>query len=77
MNFYAIFSLLLLLCVAFMGLDIGPMREHELNAQRGNLYDETKGLPPERMPIYPKPKRVRSLVYSYLLPCWYLRPCIL
>lgn len=46
MNFYAIFSLLLLLCVAFMGLDIGPMREHELNAQRGNLYDETKGLPP-------------------------------
>ncbi|MCH1931694.1 Na+/H+ antiporter NhaC family protein [Shewanella sp. A25] len=46
MNFYAIFSLLLLLCVAFMGLDIGPMREHELNAQRGNLYDENKGLPP-------------------------------
>lgn len=46
MNFYAIFSLLLLLCVAFMGLDIGPMRTHELNAQRGNLYDESKGLPP-------------------------------
>lgn len=46
MNFYAIFSLLLLLCVAFMGLDVGPMREHELNAMRGNLYDETKGLPP-------------------------------
>ncbi len=46
MNFYAIFSLLLLLCVAFMGLDVGPMREHELNAQRGNLYDESKGLPP-------------------------------
>lgn len=46
MNFYAIFSLLLILCVAFMGLDIGPMRQHELNALRGNLYDETKGLPP-------------------------------
>ena len=26
MNFYAIFALLLLLCVALMGLDIGPMR---------------------------------------------------
>ncbi|MCL1051052.1 Na+/H+ antiporter NhaC family protein [Shewanella abyssi] len=46
MNFYAIFALLLLLCVALMGLDIGPMRQHELNAQKGNLYDESKGLPP-------------------------------
>ncbi|WP_394388220.1 Na+/H+ antiporter NhaC family protein [Shewanella woodyi] len=46
MNFYAVFALLLLLCVAFMGLDIGPMRQHELNAQKGNLYDESKGLPP-------------------------------
>ncbi|WP_299787788.1 Na+/H+ antiporter NhaC family protein [uncultured Shewanella sp.] len=46
MNFYAIFALLLLLCVAFMGLDIGPMRQHEFNAQKGNLYDEAKGLPP-------------------------------
>ncbi|GIU13295.1 Na+/H+ antiporter NhaC family protein [Shewanella sp. MBTL60-007] len=46
MNFYAIFALLLLLCVALMGLDIGPMRQHELNAQKGDLYDESKGLPP-------------------------------
>ncbi len=46
MNFYAIFALLLLLCVALMGLDIGPMRQHELDAQKGNLYDESKGLPP-------------------------------
>ncbi|WP_028763519.1 Na+/H+ antiporter NhaC family protein [Shewanella colwelliana] len=46
MNFYAIFALLLLLCVAFMGLDVGPMRQHELNAQKGILYDESKGLPP-------------------------------
>ena len=46
MNFYAIFALLLLLCVTFMGLDIGPMREHELKAQKGILYDESKGLPP-------------------------------
>ncbi|MEC4726892.1 Na+/H+ antiporter NhaC family protein [Shewanella sp. D64] len=46
MNFYAIFALLLLFCVAFMGLDIGPMRQQELNAQKGHLYDESKGLPP-------------------------------
>ncbi|QFU23650.1 Na+/H+ antiporter NhaC family protein [Shewanella eurypsychrophilus] len=46
MNFYAIFALLLLLCVACMDLNVGPMRQHELNAQKGNLYDESKGLPP-------------------------------
>lgn len=46
MNFYAIFALLLLLCVAFMGLDVGPMKAHEQNAMRGNLYDEAKGTPP-------------------------------
>ncbi|WP_076540373.1 Na+/H+ antiporter NhaC family protein [Shewanella sp. UCD-KL21] len=46
MNFYAIFALLLLVCVALFGLDIGPMRQHERNAQKGELFDETKGLPP-------------------------------
>ncbi|WP_394128761.1 Na+/H+ antiporter NhaC family protein [Shewanella maritima] len=46
MNFYAVFALLLLLCVAFFTLDVGPMRQHELNAQRGELFDESKGQPP-------------------------------
>ncbi len=46
MNFYAIFALLLLLCVSFMGLDVGPMRRHEASAKKGNLYDASKGLPP-------------------------------
>ncbi|WP_371833620.1 Na+/H+ antiporter NhaC family protein [Shewanella sp. H8] len=46
MNFYAVFSLLLLLFVAAFGLDVGPMRQHELNALRGNLFDESKGQPP-------------------------------
>ncbi|WP_261924348.1 Na+/H+ antiporter NhaC family protein [Shewanella sp. NFH-SH190041] len=46
MNFYAIFALLLLICVALFGLDVGSMRTHELNAQRGELWDESKGNPP-------------------------------
>ncbi|CAM4395400.1 Na+/H+ antiporter NhaC family protein [Shewanella livingstonensis] len=46
MNFYAVFSLLLLVCVATFSLDVGPMRRHELNALRGDLYDESKGQPP-------------------------------
>ncbi|QDF67740.1 Na+/H+ antiporter NhaC family protein [Shewanella sp. SNU WT4] len=46
MNFYAIFALLLLICVAMFGLDIGPMRRHEQLAQKGELWDESKGTPP-------------------------------
>ncbi|RLV58487.1 Na+/H+ antiporter NhaC family protein [Parashewanella curva] len=46
MNFYAIFSLLLLFCVCMFGLDVGSMKLHELNAQRGELYDPIKGIPP-------------------------------
>ena len=46
MNFYAIFSLLLLLSVAIFTFDIGPMRKHERNAQKGELFDESKGQPP-------------------------------
>lgn len=46
MNFYAIFALLLLLCVAVFSLDVGPMRKHEMNAKKGQLFDESKGTPP-------------------------------
>ncbi|WP_133406413.1 Na+/H+ antiporter NhaC family protein [Parashewanella tropica] len=46
MNFYAIFSLLLLFCVCMYGLDVGSMKQHEINAQRGELYDPIKGTPP-------------------------------
>lgn len=46
MNFYAIFAFLLLLCVAVFSLDIGPMRKHEMKAKKGELFDESKGIPP-------------------------------
>lgn len=54
MNFYAIFALLLLIAVAIWDLDIGPMRAHELNAQKGELYDEAKGTPPGTDPDLPE-----------------------
>ncbi|MEE2026473.1 hypothetical protein DIKCMJMK_00323 [Shewanella oneidensis] len=75
MNFYAIFSLLLLLCVSFMGLDIGPIREHELNAMRGNLYDETKGLPPGANADLPEADTGKIL--GLFLPITDLPLCIL
>ncbi|KFZ36083.1 hypothetical protein HR45_18570 [Shewanella mangrovi] len=46
MNFYALFALLLLFFVAYFELDVGPMRQHEQAARRGELFDETKGTPP-------------------------------
>ncbi len=54
MNFYAIFSLLLLLSVAIFTFDIGPMRKHERNAQKGELFDEKKGEPPGSLADLPE-----------------------
>ncbi|MBM7071748.1 Na+/H+ antiporter NhaC family protein [Shewanella sp. 202IG2-18] len=54
MNFYAIFSLLLLLSVAIFTFDIGPMRKHERNAQKGELFDEKKGQPPGSLADLPE-----------------------
>ena len=45
MNFYAIFALLLLLCVVFFNLDIGPMAAAERRAEQGQLWNPEKGLP--------------------------------
>ncbi|WP_095498889.1 Na+/H+ antiporter NhaC family protein [Paraferrimonas haliotis] len=46
MNFYAIFSLALLFAVAWFSLDVGPMQQHEIKAQRGELFDAERGDPP-------------------------------
>ncbi|SDG73448.1 transporter, NhaC family (TC 2.A.35) [Vibrio xiamenensis] len=40
MNFYAIFALLMVFAVAWFGLDIGKMREHEIAASQGHGYDK-------------------------------------
>ncbi|WP_319621443.1 Na+/H+ antiporter NhaC family protein [Pseudovibrio sp. SPO723] len=46
LNYYALVSFGLLLCVAVMRLDIGPMASAEYRAQKGKLWDPAKGLPP-------------------------------
>lgn len=46
MNFYAIFALAFMICVVIYHLDFGPMKHQEINAQKGQLFDERKGLPP-------------------------------
>ncbi|MBB1312460.1 MULTISPECIES: Na+/H+ antiporter NhaC family protein [Aliivibrio] len=40
MNFYAVFALLMVFAVVWFQLDIGPMRDHENEANRGNGFDD-------------------------------------
>lgn len=37
-NFYAILTLVFIVCLIFMKFDYGPMKKHELNAEKGDLY---------------------------------------
>ncbi len=39
MNFYAVFALLMVFAVAWFGLDVGKMREHEIEASQGRGFD--------------------------------------
>ena len=40
MNFYAVFALLMVFAVIWFQLDVGPMRDHENEAARGNGFDD-------------------------------------
>ena len=46
MNLYAVFALALVICSAWLDLNVGPMRTHERRARAGELYDTRKGTPP-------------------------------
>ncbi|MCA2017043.1 Na+/H+ antiporter NhaC family protein [Vibrio tritonius] len=44
MNYYAIFALLMVFVVAWFQMDIGPMRQHELNAEQGVGFDSDSSM---------------------------------
>ncbi len=37
-NFYALLTIVMMICIAVMKFDYGPMRTHELNAMKGDLF---------------------------------------
>lgn len=41
-NFYALFTIVMMLGLILMNVDFGPMRKHELNALKGDLFSETE-----------------------------------
>ncbi|GAK84359.1 Na+/H+ antiporter [Vibrio ponticus] len=42
MNFYAIFALLMVFAVAWFGLNVGKMRDHEIAASQGRGFDDAQ-----------------------------------
>ncbi len=38
MNFYSILTLVFVIAISLMKIDFGPMRQHEINAQHGDLF---------------------------------------
>lgn len=41
-NYYALFTIVMMLGLILMNVDFGPMRRHELNALKGDLFSETE-----------------------------------
>ena len=46
MNLYGVFALALVVITAWFDLNVGPMAVHEQRAMAGELYDQSKGVPP-------------------------------
>ncbi len=41
-NFYAILTLLMIVCITLMKFDFGPMKKHEINAQNGDIFSSNE-----------------------------------
>ncbi len=41
-NFYALLTIVMVIAIAVMGFDYGPMKKHELNAENGDLFTTGK-----------------------------------
>ncbi|WP_417618205.1 Na+/H+ antiporter NhaC family protein [Oceanisphaera sp.] len=64
MNFYAVFTLLMVLLVIKGGWDLGAMARHEQEALAGNLFDAGKGTPPGVADTSVKAGRVSDLLLA-------------
>lgn len=64
MNFYAVFTLLMVLLVIKGGWDLGAMARHEQAALAGNLFDAGKGTPPGVADTSAKAGRVSDLLLA-------------
>ncbi len=62
-NFYAILTIIMMIALVLLKVDFGPMKSHEANAQKGNLFSTgKKDLMQEEEPINAKGKVIDLLI---------------
>lgn len=72
-NFYALFTIAMMLSITLMDFDFGPMKRHEENARKGDLYttpdrpyaDAAKDVPNERGKVID----LIIPIFAVLVPC--------
>ncbi|MCR4927610.1 MAG: Na+/H+ antiporter NhaC family protein [Lachnospiraceae bacterium] len=65
-NYYALLTIVMMFFLAFSGLDYGPMKKHETNAAKGDLFTSGVKQAAEEMKVNPKGK-VIDLVFPVVV----------
>ena len=71
-NFYALLTLIMMLLIIFLGIDYGPMKVHEDNALKGDLF--TTGITEEAAETMKKGEKIGSVI-DLVLPIVMLIIC--
>lgn len=67
-NFYALLTIVMIIVISLMGFDYGPMKKHELNALKGDLFTTGKeGNEAETAPVSTKKGRVLDLILPVIV----------
>ncbi len=67
-NFYALLTIVMIIAISIMGFDYGPMKKHELNALKGDLFTTGKEENnAEAAPVNTKKGRVLDLVLPVIV----------
>ncbi|MBO5082445.1 MAG: Na+/H+ antiporter NhaC family protein [Lachnospiraceae bacterium] len=64
-NFYALLTIVMIIAISLMGFDYGPMKKHELNALKGDLF--TTGKEGNETEVAPSNKK-KGKVIDLILP---------
>ena len=67
-NFYALLTIVMIIAISLMGFDYGPMKKHELNALKGDLFTTGKEEnEAETAPVSTKKGRVLDLILPVIV----------
>ena len=67
-NFYALLTIVMIIAISLMGFDYGPMKKHELNALKGDLFTTGKEEnEAETAPVSTKKGRVLDLIFPVIV----------